>query len=228
MGDLVNVRRGTERADDVHPLQWWILSEAARRDAAAAWKIKSGEILRATNRRSIPRVPLENMPPSTTTIPTAMTAMVSKFLVSEHITTAPADIPATTSTSSQSVSLVSLYQEQDWTLPSGSLPSTNEVEDFPPELVDESSDEEWRENAEICSECSSADTDDNYQFLLQHYKEDRISERESSEDEVQPTKSERANEWCLPHLQCATCTLPRWTRGMDPRKHHCRNFCMHG
>ena len=139
MGDLVNVRRGTQRADDVHPLQWWILSEAARRDAAAAWKTKSGEILRATNRRSIPRVPLENMPPSTITIPTATTAMVSKFLVSEHITTAPADIPATTSTSSQSVSLVSLYQEQDWTLPSGSLPSMNEVEDYPPELVDESS-----------------------------------------------------------------------------------------
>ena len=119
-------------------------------------------------------------------------------------------------------------QEQDWTLPSGSLPSMNEVEDYPPELVDESSDEEWRENAEICSECSSADTDYNFQFLLQHYKGDRISERESSEDEVQPTKLERANDWCLPDLQCATCTLPRWTRGMDPRKHHCRNFCMHG
>ena len=40
MGELVNVRRGTQRADDVHPLQWWVLSEAARKEAAASWKIK--------------------------------------------------------------------------------------------------------------------------------------------------------------------------------------------
>ena len=59
MGELVNVRRGTQRADDVHPLQWWLLSESARLDAAASWKIKSGEVLRANNRRSIPR--LEHM-----------------------------------------------------------------------------------------------------------------------------------------------------------------------
>ena len=47
MGELVGVRRGTERADDVHPLQWWLLSQHGRREAAAPWKIKHGEILRA-------------------------------------------------------------------------------------------------------------------------------------------------------------------------------------
>ena len=62
MGDLVNVRSGIQRADDVHPFQWWVPSEVGRRDAAASWKIKGEEILRARNRRSIPRVPLEHMP----------------------------------------------------------------------------------------------------------------------------------------------------------------------
>ena len=65
MGELVGVRRGTERADDVHPPEWWLLSQSARRDAAAAWKVKHGEILRAQNRRSITREPLATMPPST-------------------------------------------------------------------------------------------------------------------------------------------------------------------
>ena len=83
MGGLVNVRRGTQRADDVHPLQWWVLSESARREAAASWKTQSGEILRANNRRSTPREPLESMPPSTTTIPAEMSACVTKFIVSD-------------------------------------------------------------------------------------------------------------------------------------------------
>ena len=86
MGELVNVRRGTQRADDVHPLQWWLLSEAGRRDAAASWKIKSGEILRAKSRRSIPRVPLEHMPESTVASNSAMTiTMASKFLTSNIV-----------------------------------------------------------------------------------------------------------------------------------------------
>ena len=55
MGELVGVRRGTGRADDAHPRQWWLPSQAARRYAAAAWKVKHGEILRAQNRRSIAR-----------------------------------------------------------------------------------------------------------------------------------------------------------------------------
>ena len=42
MGELVNIRRGTQRADDVHLLQWWVLSEAGRRDAASVCKIKHG------------------------------------------------------------------------------------------------------------------------------------------------------------------------------------------
>ena len=78
-----------QRADDVHPLQWWVLSESARRDAAASWKIKSGEILRANNRRSIPREPLEHMPPSSAPIPTATTALVTKFIVSDDLSNAP-------------------------------------------------------------------------------------------------------------------------------------------
>ena len=91
MGDLVNIRRGTQRADDVHPLQWWLLSVPARIEAAASWKTKHGEILRARNRRSIPLEPLEDMPPSTSTrtVASPVPAAVAKFIVSKRNKVAP-------------------------------------------------------------------------------------------------------------------------------------------
>ena len=42
MGELAHVRGGSQRADDVHPLQWWVLSEVAKKDAAASWGIEHG------------------------------------------------------------------------------------------------------------------------------------------------------------------------------------------
>ena len=153
MGELVNVRRGTQRADDVHPLQWWVLSEAARRDAAAAWKIKHGEILRAMNRRSTPRVPSEKMPPSTTTstTPQAMMALVSQFLVSEDTgtTNTTTTTKATPARTASSVDVEALYEDCDWTLRPAEVSDTAETEDQPPPLVYESDDEDWRNNGEI-------------------------------------------------------------------------------
>ena len=237
MGELVNVRRGTQRADDVHPLQWWLLSEAARKEAAVSWKIKHGEILRATNRRSIPREPLENMPPSTTTTttPAAMMVPVSKFIVSndsiDHATTSsndlkrlePSTIAAvsgiTTTNNNTAKPIVGDWWEDnvDMTLGMGSVSVQNtefdNTVDQPPKLVDESDDEEWRQHGETHSECSSADTEDNFQFLLEHYNADKTSDGESSEDDTS---------------RCAACALPRWTSGNNPSVHHCRNFCMHG
>ena len=51
--------------------------------AAAAWKIKQGEMLRAQNGRSIPREPLEQMPPSTAQIQSAMMGAATKSFVSK-------------------------------------------------------------------------------------------------------------------------------------------------
>ena len=44
-GELVRVRRGSKRAGDVHPLQWWLMSTSVRLSASADWNIKFREIL---------------------------------------------------------------------------------------------------------------------------------------------------------------------------------------
>ena len=43
-GELIRIRRGSQRADDVHPLQWWLMSELARFKSAEDWRIKCIEI----------------------------------------------------------------------------------------------------------------------------------------------------------------------------------------
>ena len=45
-----------------------LLSVPARLEAAPAWKVKHGEIMRARHRRSIALEPLEEMPPPTALI----------------------------------------------------------------------------------------------------------------------------------------------------------------
>ena len=167
MGHLVSTRRGTQRADNVHPLQWWVLSESGRRDAAASWKIKHGEILSAKNRRSIPRVSLEDMPPSTNnTTPSATLAMASNFLVTTDFSSDPVSTGIITEaalTTTKAVDVVSLYEDHDWTMPTtrGNCAAVSKVEPpawgncaavskaeppegGPPQLVDESDDEDWR------------------------------------------------------------------------------------
>ena len=66
----------------------------------------------------------------------------------------------------------------------------DELEDGPPPLVGESDDEDWRQHGENLSECSSADTENAFEFLLHHYEADKNSDMESSEDDI--TKTGRA------------------------------------
>jgi len=54
-GELIRVRNGSNRAPDIHPMVWWLMSSSARILAADEWKIKHKEILSAKARRSIPR-----------------------------------------------------------------------------------------------------------------------------------------------------------------------------
>ena len=230
MGDLINIRRGTQRADDVHPLQWWVLSEAARKEAAASWKIKHGEILRAQNRRSIPREPLEKLPESTAPIASAMTATVTKFLVQQTMTTTtldPTNIGTSINKNNASSSTDDIYSKFDWvSLSCVSHPVVDS--DGPPCLVDESSDEEeypGSQNGEIQSESSYADSEDRLQFLIDQYKSDKRSDEESAEEHLQsdettyrnsaPFTTKSANHHCI------SCSLPVWQRGYNPRKRHC-------
>ena len=61
-GTLVRSRAGSKRSKDIHPLQWWLLSESARVKASDIWQAKFKEMKAAIRRRTIPREPLEEMP----------------------------------------------------------------------------------------------------------------------------------------------------------------------
>ena len=80
-GELIRLRKGSRRAPDVHPLQWWLMSTGARLNAQDAWKVKYGEIRQAQNRRSIPREELAQMPK-----PLALSAAIARR--------EPAEVPA--------------------------------------------------------------------------------------------------------------------------------------
>jgi len=176
MGELVNIRRGTKRADDVHPLQWWLLSESARIDAAKSWKIKHGEILRAQHRRSIPSEPLEKMPPSTRASAATTIAAVPVFMTTKLENCSPVskgNTPALAAASSitdtrtkrpsslqraatTTTNTIDMYEGFDWAnLPTTATTTTNtNTADVPPELVDDSSDEEPYQRGENYPECS--------------------------------------------------------------------------
>ena len=62
---LVRARKGSTRAKDVHPLQWWIMSESARLKASETWKAKLNEMKLAIRKRVTPRGPLDAMPVAT-------------------------------------------------------------------------------------------------------------------------------------------------------------------
>ena len=61
-GQLVRSRSGSKRAKDIHPLQWWMMSEVARLKASEVYKLKFAEMQKAIRRRTIPRDSLDNMP----------------------------------------------------------------------------------------------------------------------------------------------------------------------
>ena len=55
-------RAVSKRSKDIHPLQWWLMSESARVKASDIWQAKFKEMKAAIRRRTIPREPLEEMP----------------------------------------------------------------------------------------------------------------------------------------------------------------------
>ena len=166
-------------------------------------------------------MPLEHLPKSTAASQSAMTVVASKFLTSnivDNITSVPATTMSTTRGNCAAVSKVEPPARGNCAAVSKAEPP----EEGPPELVDESDDEDWRRRGEILSNCSSADTEDNFQFLLSHYEADGgKSDDESSEDR---TTIGPQNESKSP---CAVCALPKWRRGNNPKLHHCRNYCRH-
>ena len=60
--ELVRHRAGTRRAQDIHPLHWWLMSTSARLNAATNWKQRYKDIVQAQSRRVIPREELDVMP----------------------------------------------------------------------------------------------------------------------------------------------------------------------
>ena len=84
-GELIRTRRGSKRTPDIHPLHWWLMSEKGRLLAQDEWKVKLGEILQAQNRRSIPRVELDKIPPGIqpSASQSGVPAMPSLFLRSD-------------------------------------------------------------------------------------------------------------------------------------------------
>ena len=68
--ELVRHRAGTNRARDVHPLHWWMMSTTARLQATDAWKVKYKEITQAQSRRDLAREELASMPKPDTKITT--------------------------------------------------------------------------------------------------------------------------------------------------------------
>ena len=61
-GMLIRSRKGSKRAKDVHPLQWWVMSEVARLKASTESKAKLKAMQEAIRKRTLPREPLETMP----------------------------------------------------------------------------------------------------------------------------------------------------------------------
>ena len=189
-GELVRVRRGTQRAPDIHPLHWWLMSTSARVNSAAEWKIKHREILQAQNRRSIPRRELEKMPASDTARdyepaaacflrsddasklesrrPAKLERANDRCPSVQHTTTTTS--PRTSTSQAASSKPVNVWELSDevWQDPATvsvcnvSKPITAvEEEDGPPALVDESSDEEWGyQNGESCETESNCSSAD--------------------------------------------------------------------
>ena len=124
-------------------------------------------------------------------------------------------------------------------------------------MVDESSGEEWRQNGEIQSECSSADTEDRYEFLTTNYNADFGSDAESAESyhginwvgtcagvskpEPPPTAGKCAGV-SKPEPPpttttttntadiihtCNVCLKPEWRRSNNPKQRYCRDHCIH-
>jgi hypothetical protein len=60
--ELVRHRAGTRRAQDIHPLHWWLMSTTARLQSAASWKAKYKDILQAQSRRAVAREEFAEMP----------------------------------------------------------------------------------------------------------------------------------------------------------------------
>ena len=50
-GQLIRSRKGSKRAKDIHPLQWWMMSEAARLKASDVWQLKHKEMQKAIKLR---------------------------------------------------------------------------------------------------------------------------------------------------------------------------------
>ena len=61
-GELVKSRKGSLRNKDVHPLQWWLMSESARLKSSQLWQAKFKQMQGALTKRTIPREPLDHMP----------------------------------------------------------------------------------------------------------------------------------------------------------------------
>ena len=114
-------------------------------------------------------------------------------------------------------------------------------EDLQPDLVDSSDDEDYTRNTEKSmraatqttasdSESSISDSDDRFQFLIDHYTADRSSDDESDEGPLLPAAScgqsgPIQSDSSVSRI-CHVCSKPAWIRGTNPLKHHCRNYCM--
>ena len=123
--------------------------------------------------------------------------------------------PSTTS----GINNVATTYYENWKTISGD----SDEDDGPPILVDESSDEEWHQSGEILSECSSADTEDRFDFLTSNYNADRGSEGESAEDTGTFQSASTADG--IKHCTC--CLKPKWSRSYNPKYRYCRDHCMH-
>ena len=126
------------------------------------------EILRAQHRRSFHRLPLEQMPPPTASVELALAALATKFIASKdhkvygRSNGSPA--PGYTDLAlSATIGIDVSGTDSNDNL--GTLMGESDEENGPPCLVDESSDEEWRQCGEIFCEYSSADTEKCFGFL---------------------------------------------------------------
>ena len=58
---LVKKRAGSQRAADIHPLPWWLMSVSSSKKATDAWNIRFKMMSGARSRRAIPREELAEM-----------------------------------------------------------------------------------------------------------------------------------------------------------------------
>jgi hypothetical protein len=195
-GGLVRVRRGSKRAGDVHPPQWWLMSTSARSSASADWKVKFAEILQAPNRRGISREALETMPPSTTVV-THSHDVAAAVLFLRSNGTAP-------------------HEKAEWLWPPAMACNTTDLEDFDddplPTLEDESSDEDADDHAETHSSCSSTDDYRNVEnFFTDHFNAANLTSTEAESGESGDDKTQDS----IQSIPCAVCHKPKWCRWLS-------------